>query len=237
MGRTISVDPVRAMERYLKVFRQADKFDLYGGLTSYVNYNLMMVRLAHKYNFPLESVVGAFVALSPNNNYEANLRSLVTLLWGFSNRHSECDLSVTTYTQNKIKACDILRGAHLLDLARGPKVRSFYVNILNPHDRVTVTIDGHMVSIASGKYLRMSEAGVDARRYMELSTAIRDVAFEVGLLPCQVQAVCWLTWKRINRAMYDPQLHLPFESEGGAWRILRDVDSIVPYKLRRPVTL
>jgi hypothetical protein len=228
--RNPTIDGMLAPERYLQVFNKADKFDLAEGLTSYVNYNQMMVRLADKYSFPLDRVVGAFVALPPNNNYEANLRSLVTLLWGMNAGYAEYDLPVTTYMQNKIKACDVLRGANLLDLARGLKVRSFYTNVLNPADRRTVTIDGHMVSIACGRYLRMSEAGVSGRRYIELCSAVIDVAQTVGLLPCQVQAVCWLTWKRLNQ-VYDPQLRLSFDGET-VWRILRDVDSISPYKVR-----
>lgn len=230
--RSPEFDYSLAEARYKAVLDQADDFDLTEGVSSYAAYRQLMRSLAERYGFPLESVIGAFVALSPNNDYNKNLRSLVTLLWGFKAGHLDCDLTVTTYTSNKFKAWDILAGKSPMDVIKGLKTRSFYQNILNPEDRGPVTIDGHMVAIASGRYLRMSEASIGKESYHRLAGAVTRVANKAGLIPSQVQAVCWLTWKRLNQAVYDPQLTLNFDGDATAWKINRSVDSIRPYPLK-----
>ena len=68
----------------MMVWERADAIDRYEGIMAYQRYNATMQEIGAAFCFSLESVVGAFCALSPNNDYIGNLRSLVTLLSGFN---------------------------------------------------------------------------------------------------------------------------------------------------------
>jgi hypothetical protein len=70
------------LDNLRRVWDQSDFTDYAEGMLAYSRYNATLTRLAKRYGYPLESVVGAFAALSPNNDYMNNLRSTVSLLRG-----------------------------------------------------------------------------------------------------------------------------------------------------------
>ncbi len=75
---------------------------------------------------------------------------------------------------------------------QGPKVNAFAQNLGGHLD--AVTIDAHASQAAFNdvtfrKNLRWMP-------YSILADAYRDVARTVGLAPCDLQAILWVTWKR-----------------------------------------
>ena len=62
------------------LFDQATPDDVAAGGCAYDKYNTVMQRFADFYGFGLVPVTEAFVALSPNNDYHGNLRSLAAVL-------------------------------------------------------------------------------------------------------------------------------------------------------------
>ena len=212
------------VQNIFKVWEQVDSIDLHEGMTAYEKYNQTMCRLAWHYDFPLSSVVGAFCALSPNNDYMGNLRSLVTVLKGFREHKLLWDLTVSTYDSCKYRAWRCLLGQNFMTFTKGPKTRSFYINIMKPTDNYAVTIDGHMYSVWYGKYLNMKAVAKMGFDYEAVAHDFRTVAFSIGIVPCQLQACLWFTWKRINNAVYNPQLGLFCADDH--WGLLPDVKRI-----------
>lgn len=65
--------------------------------------------------------------------------------------------------------------------------------------------------------------------YNEIAADYRAVAARAGLLPNQLQAITWFTWKRINRIVYPGrQLNL-FNDNSDLWRTFADADKIETY--------
>ncbi len=56
----------------------------------------------------------------------------------------------------------------------------------------------------------MGERALDGRvpHYDRVADAYREAAYRIGVLPSQLQATTWFTWKRLNRIVYDGQLDL-----------------------------
>lgn len=130
-----------------RMFDQADAIDRREGKLAYERYNELLSDIALSYSFPFERVVAAFAALSPNNDYWGNLRSLVSVLHGI-NEGVPCEaITISTYGHCRDRAYQYALGNVSFEATvRGPKIRAFYFNILDPLDKRHVTIDGHMVA-------------------------------------------------------------------------------------------
>lgn len=195
---------LRAM---LKLANDEDRAE---GLRAYARYHEVMCGLSDKYGVPLDRVVAVFVSLSPNSDYVGNLRSTVSVLAGAVNGDGVQQVQVSTYRHCLLRAWAYVQGdARFLERTKGPKVRAFYHNVLNPLDYRHVTIDGHMTAIWRGQDLTMRQALVYNRKeYDEISNACKSLAFENYLVPCELQAILWHTRKRVKRIKYDAQPNL-----------------------------
>lgn len=85
----------------------------------------------------------------------------------------------------------------------GMKQRHFYTNILYPEMTEPVTIDRHaydaFLGLDTGIQNRPVDMVVDDENVYELiAEAYRQVAKEQGMLPHQVQAIAWETWKTMK---------------------------------------
>jgi hypothetical protein len=206
------------LDNVRRVLDAADLVDREEGMQAYPRYRVTLYRFALHYGLPLDSVVGAFVALSPNNDYWGNLRSLNTLCEGMAQgEHAADNLTVSTYGACKRRAWSALQGTPFLDFTKGPKTRAFFQNIMDPTDRWPVTVDGHMVGVWFNRRLTMKEAVATRFRYEEVANGVRLVAYERALVANQVQAMCWFAWKRLNNVVYDPQLDLLRGLAGDQW--------------------
>jgi hypothetical protein len=222
---------VSATDNILRVFRQADQIDLDEGLAAYFNYRRTMELLGARYGYTLDQVTAAFSALSPNNDYLGNLRSLVTVMDGHTRGLSAEEFNVSSYRACARRALLYLGGTPFLEHAGGPKTRSFYINIRTPWLPRYVTIDGHMVSVWHGQRYTMKAAVQTKFNYERLADDFRLVAHRLGVLPNQVQAVCWFVWKRINNIVFESQLSLL--QEGDQWGLILAPEEIKPFANRR----
>jgi hypothetical protein len=93
------------------------------------------------------------------------------------------------------KAERILAGETPLDVLGGLKVRSFYANIVDPTDSVTVTVDRHAIDVAVDTRLGKASPGMTPKRYAAWSAAYREAALDKGMLPQQMQAITWTSWR------------------------------------------
>jgi hypothetical protein len=150
------------------------------------------------------SAAGVIAALSPRMPWGRNKELAVR---AFADGHASGTLG------NSVRAADrILAGEDPLDVLKGDKVRSFYLNILGDTDAVTV--DRHALEVYLGKrFADKDRPSVGKRLYREVADAYRtaasrpfaqsltyaDTGFAVGdLTPRDVQAITWLVWRRIH---------------------------------------
>jgi hypothetical protein len=192
-----------------RVFMQADAMEMSEGMSAYQRYHDSMEEFANYYGNTIEGTVGAFVALSPNNSYAQNLRSLASVLKGVNEGVPVENIITSTFPKCRARAFACASGKmNFLQEAKGQKTRAFYQNIVDPTDNHPVTVDGHMYGAWKGEYTKMTDAKVSQRLYGVISGDIREIAFYHHLLPHQVQAILWFTWKRLHRVLFSEQLNL-----------------------------
>jgi len=183
----------------LDAWRQVNLIDLDRGVKAYPTYHHTLRGLASYYNTPFVATVEAFVALSPNNDYHGNLRSLVSLLRAWENRDDFSSCTISTYRACGERAWGYLSGeVSFLDTVKGRKITSFRDNILYLDDSRKVTVDGHMVCIAHGRRMTMTEANLALRHkgtYDHTERAVLTLAKRELIAPCAVQATLW-TWRK-----------------------------------------
>lgn len=189
--------------------KQADAIDLRDGVNAYRTYNQVIKHFALSYGAKFEPTLAAFCALSPQNDYYGNLRSLASVLHAVQHSLPLDTVVVSTYKHCRDRAYAYMTGkADFLGSVKGLKIRAFYANILDPEDPVPVTIDGHMVCAWRGVNVPMKSASVKPDEYDQIAKSVRELAYDLQLIPNQVQAIIWLVRKRLERIKYDPQLNL-----------------------------
>jgi hypothetical protein len=215
------------------MFERADDIDRLEGVKAYRRYHSVMRELSDKYEVSLNRVVAAFVSLSPNSDYVGNLRSTVSILQAVAEERGFDTVQVSAYRHCGERAWAYATGAaDFVERTRGPKVLSFYRNILDPEDPRPVTVDGHVTAAWRGQVLTMKQAFVRSmREYEEIAGEVRRLARYKGLLPNQMQAVLWFTRKRVLGIKYEPQRSLWFEADD-AWQTRVPAWMITPFPQR-----
>ncbi len=108
-------------------------------------------------------------------------------------------------------AIRLARGAHPDDLRpgstdpyrtalNGPKVRSFYDNIVNPNESMDSTWDVHMQRAGSNNPAMKTSEGAkmvaSAGAYQFLHDIMVKAAAKVGIMPHELQAAVWVQWRK-----------------------------------------
>lgn len=218
--------------RYLQeAFRATSAHDRTMGAKAYPTYHDTLRGLASHYGALFIPTVEAFVAMSPNSDYHGNLRSLVSLLVPYRAGGSFDDCVISTYRGCGARAWGYLTGeVSFLDTVKGRKITSFRDNILYPDTSRKVTVDGHMICIAAGKDLTMTEANFlmrDRHMYADIEGPVLAIAAASGLPVAAVQATLWTWRKRTLAIKFDSQADL-FTGMTRWDRVLHP-DELLPY--------
>jgi hypothetical protein len=186
------------MNHILKVYKGSTEEDIVAGSRWYFKAHDKAVKLGKLYTLALPQVVGVIAALSPSVSWVRNIADTETLLQAVTSGNDT--FTVTAYGNNKRKAVEIAKGGDPLEILGGSKVLSFYDNILNPGTSSAVTIDGHAYSIWKGIRYTLGGSGsipkITPKRYEEVSSAYCKIASKLAVMPHQVQATTWLTWRK-----------------------------------------
>lgn len=175
----------------LRVFHQATADDIHHGLTWYGTAR----DEAREMHDNLSLSAGVIAALSPGMRWEFNILAAHALIAGES-----IDGYAVRWYANVRKAKRIIKGESPFDVLRGPKVRAFYQCIMNPLDREPVCIDSHAYSIWLGHRIVSADVPLLTRhkRYETIADHYREAAHVVSSVPSQMQAITWVTWRRIH---------------------------------------
>ena len=150
---------------------------------------------------PVYIVVAVIAALSPNNKWARNLQNADDLITAFLNGDAIESIKVSTYHKMKQKAWSILETMPDYDTAKtmlnGQKITSFFMDIMGEFN---VTIDGHARNIAYNERVGLTDdrTNIGVREYRALQSAYYDAAKILGLMPYQLQAITWTSWRELH---------------------------------------
>lgn len=171
------------VENILNTFEEATAQQQAEGMLWYAEAHELAASLSSN----TATAAGVIAALSPMMSWTRNV-ALAKKAFADLRASGALGLSVK-------RANQILDGADPLDVLGGDKVRSFYLNILDPQGD-DVTVDRHAFDVALN--LRNSEndrTQIKGKRYAALADLYRDAAVVAGVLPNQMQAVTWTVWR------------------------------------------
>jgi hypothetical protein len=203
------------MNNLEKIFKQAIPVEIENGKKWYQEANDTLKELSVKYNLKPEIVFAVCSALSPRCIWNQNIIDTENVLNWFTTKYHGVNRNlpkVTTYGQNLRKAIDILKTENT-DVFVSRKTFNFFNNILNPENTDYVTIDGHGINAYYNKLGIVENKHFTPRYYDRIAKAYIKGANKYGLLPCQFQAIIWLTFKRIHNIKVnwrEYQINLPF---------------------------
>lgn len=192
-------------------FGLAEARHIWEGKAWYREAHEFAMQLTETYEIPIYRVVGVIAALSPSVRWEANKEQAENLCKAYVGEGSLSKVVLTTYGPQARKAQEILKtGNDFEDVTfllgrRAFKTISFFSNILCYPNSLNVTIDQHIIDAAgySGQWTQGARGCYDL-----LTEAITQLAEEANLMPCEYQAIIWVTYKDLtDRKQYE---NLPF---------------------------
>ncbi len=130
---------------------------------------------------PKFRTIGALAALSPRNKWERNLKDTVAVY--LEGRKAK----VATFGACRLKAVQCFSAyshAEVETILGGRKTISFFNCILNPQCRMVV------VDVWIWRACGFEEPGTN-NEYTVIEQTVLDIADQVGIFPCQVQAILW----------------------------------------------
>ena len=167
-------------------------------------------RMAHKYGVSVNKAAGVIAALSPNNRWERNIIDAEAMLKCYAAGGTDDDLlavKVCTYTKMKEKAIAIITNefdARITYLLNGAKIIEFF-NCITNSALNDVCIDGHAYSVWFGQRLTMKEVPpIGKKLRSQIKTDYRDATVFINdelnesFTPADIQAITWVTHKRIH---------------------------------------
>jgi len=202
---------MRANTRHISGMLQlASQADIMSGLDWYDRAYNLAVRFIHTYDgLTMGQAVGVISALSPNNKWERNCIDAEAMIktWHIGGDYNA--IKVCTFNKNKQKAIAILSldmesvdTEAIANILSGQKVVAFYRSIMG--DKNAVCVDGHAYAIFIGERVPASKTPSIAPKLFEtIQRAYQLVAKRsvdlcgVELSPTQVQAVTWVTYRRL----------------------------------------
>ena len=195
-----------SVQSILAVYNLASVTDKQQGQSWYADAHEFALELAAKYNVGSLQVHGVIAALSPRNRWERNMQDAESMVKVYSAGGDYDDLmslKVCTFTKNKEKAAKILtldlidrRDTKIEEILSGPKMIEFYHCIQELAD---VCIDGHAYSIWVGDRITLANVpSIGKKLRQTIKADYREAAKILRVEPYVVQAITWVTWKRLH---------------------------------------
>ena len=199
-------DLTRGAKNILATYYQATADEVVHGREWYELAREVAIELAkpHK-GLSFYTTAAVISALSPSVEWGVNVRAAETMVEAYMDG-AESPPIVAGYTQNRDKAWRILQEgpsvipevADFFDPQTAPKTRAFVLNIITGAHSTAVCVDRHAVAIREGRRLTDQESKLWPAKYRRVADDYRAAAKHVGLEPGKLQAITWVTWRRIH---------------------------------------
>lgn len=189
----------------VSVYVQANALDIQQGMSWYKNAHEIGQQLAYQYGYLTHQAIGVLAALSPLASWELNVKRAEAALSQHKHGLTAEESKGCGMKANTIKAWRILNGEEPLDVLGGNKVRAFYCCMVHYLTTEHVCIDRHAVSIAVGKPLgnQFTKYVNTDVKYAAIAKDYMVVADILSITPAQLQAVTWVTWRRLQNGKVD----------------------------------
>ena len=195
-----------SVENILAIYKLATPEEKRDGIVWYADALRDCTRIATDLELPVHIVTGVCAALSPNNKWDRNIINARDLCAAFVNGDGMDSVKVSTYHKMKSKAWSILEAMPdhdgVIAILNGQKIVSFYNNIMGDD---TCTIDGHARNIAYGERVGLTDdkTNIGVKEYRTLQPAYVSAAKRTrvngrALKAFELQAITWVTWRRIH---------------------------------------
>lgn len=144
------------------------------------------VELSDYSGLTIEQTAGIIAACSIQTRWDKNLIDAGNIvnhlpIYGLGIRQ---DKSIAIRDLNGDEAASKVA---ILGILNGPKITSFFLNILDPENSTAVTIDTWM-----RKALKIEQKSVKGTRYEDAVIAVQTVASQYGMTPLKLQALIWV---------------------------------------------
>jgi hypothetical protein len=172
------------------------------GLTWYRDANTYCRELASRFNITLQQAAGIIAVFSPQTQWTANKRYAVSFLINPKLLlRSRVQLVKAKKILTLTSETDIYNAQTVADAAY--KTKSFFLNILNPDIATDVTVDRHAIAVClqhpDNVYaLDASFAKPTKGQYDFFQQCYMKAAAQLDILPHQLQAITWLTYRRLR---------------------------------------
>jgi len=202
---------MRANTRHISgMLMLASQADILSGLHWYQRAYDLGVKLIHEYDgLTMGQAIGVIAALSPNNKWERNCIDAEAMIKTWSIGGDYNAIKVCTFNPNKAKAIAILSldmesvdTEAIPNILSGQKVVAFYKSIMG--DNNAVCVDGHAYAIFIGERIPTTKTpSITPKLFETIQRAYQLVAKRsadlcgIELTPTQVQAVTWVTYRRL----------------------------------------
>jgi hypothetical protein len=200
---------MRANTRHISGMLQlASQADIIEGLYWYKRASDLALRFIQAYEgLTMGQAVGVIAALSPNNKWERNCIDAEAMIKTWSIGGDYNAIKVCTFNKNKQKAIAILSlesvdTEAIAGILNGQKVVAFYRCIMG--DKNAVCVDGHAYAIFIGERIPTTKTpSITPKLFETIQRAYQLVSKRsvdlcgVKLSPTQVQAVTWVTYRRL----------------------------------------
>ena len=163
--------------------------ELEQGLSWYFDAQCFCSVIAQELNFKAAAVAQTVAILSPQIDWETNKANAVLIATSMNP-----SIKIFATRAQKEKALAALAGEYTLGES-SRKTYSFADNIANP-DSTRVTVDRHATKVALNDRTA-DQVRITTRMYRDIEKAYQLVAEKRGLMPYQVQAIAWVTYKRV----------------------------------------
>jgi hypothetical protein len=175
----------QGIARLREEWAEVDEDTLEAGIDWYDQANSWVAALAKKHGKTVPQVAGIAAVLSPRLPWHRAIMLTERLLDGE-------DISSLALGRQARKANEIMAGLDPYMVVSGPKVTSFFHNLMGEYD--WVTIDTWSFNQASGRDYNDGGAHFLERNgvYEMYSTCFRAVARDAGLEPAVMQAILWI---------------------------------------------
>ena len=180
-----------------KIYALATRAEMSSGLIWYKEARKLSVKSSNDLKLPLHVFVGVLSALSPRNMWSRNAIDAKVLCSAFLNGDTQESVRVSTYNNMKAKAWKILElmpsRRSIIKILNGLKIVSFFKCIMGDN---ACCIDGHSYHIWHGQ--RVVKKKIGKRLLASIVKDYEQVATILGIEIYQLQAITWLTWRRLQ---------------------------------------
>lgn len=191
------------LSNILSVYHKATSEEIEEGMYWYTKAYHLGLGMAQRHGFMQYQCAGVIASLSPGMEWGRNIINANLLIEEYSSGKRGEDLPMlAVYNRDAVRKAEkflepLSLPMDLLNRDTGPKTWAFYSLIACPESE-EVCIDRHAkclaLNITKGRdknsLVKPGEYGYIAQHY-------RAVAEELGLIPNQLQAITWVTWKRL----------------------------------------